>query len=226
MRDYRRIYRWFYDNVHSVYYDLLMKWCYLPLGGELKCRNDMISDVVLSGNEKILDMCCGTGGTTFAIAERAPENCDIIGMDMSKGQLERAIKKNNFNNVHFELQDIRRTGADPEIYDKVFISHSLHEMVRKDRYMALREARRILKPNGTLVVLELDRPDSIFLRMFTGLWFFYWLPFNFETPTRRDMLKHGLEHEVKESGFSDVRKIPKCNGILQVVLGLKTKTFN
>jgi SAM-dependent methyltransferase len=121
--------------------------------------------------------------------------------------------------VKFIEQDVRKTNYPDEHFDKVFITHSLHEMPRKDRYKVLAEARRILKAGGTLVILELDRPNSFLLRILAGLWFFYWLPFNFETPTRRDMIKHGLKKEVLDSGFVDVRKIPKFKGMLQVVIG-------
>ena len=50
---------------------------------------------------------------------------------------------------------------------------------------------------------------------------FYWLPFNPETPTRRDMLKHGLAEEVRMAGFTDVVRTTLFGGALQVVIGRK-----
>ena len=85
----------------------------------------------------------------------------------------------------------------------------------------LAEAKRLLKEKGRVVVLELDELESLWIRLFIGFWFFYWLPFNFETPTRRDMLKHGLTNEVAEAGFKNIRKISKYRGVLQVVQGDK-----
>lgn len=195
----------------------------MPLGGPNNCRREMISDIDISKNDRILDMCCGTGGITFSIARKAPDSCDIIGMDISKGQLEHAKRKNEFCNVSFVEKDVRQTGADPNTFDKVFITHSLHEMNRNDRCVVLSEAMRILKPDAKVVILELDRPDSPLLRSLAWFWFFYWLPFNFETPTRKDLLEHGLEREVKETGFSSVKKISKYKGMMQVVIGRKPK---
>jgi demethylmenaquinone methyltransferase/2-methoxy-6-polyprenyl-1,4-benzoquinol methylase len=223
MSKYRRGYIWFYDNIQSIYYDLLMKWCYLPFGGEFRIRNEMISEIEFFENEKILDMCSGTGGTTFTIARKATDSCHIIGMDISGGQLEKAIKKNDLKNVVFDQKDVRITGVISDHFDKVFIGHSLHEMNRKDRYEVLSESLRILKPDGLLVVLELDKPESLILRLFIWFWFFYWLPFNFETPTRKDMLKHGLEKEISETGYSNVKKISKYRGIMQVIVSKKPK---
>ena len=51
-----------------------------------------------------------------------------------------------------------------------------------------------------------------------GFWAFYWLPGNFETPTRRDMLKHGVVNEVKEAGLSNVRKYSSYKGAFQTVI--------
>ena len=51
-----------------------------------------------------------------------------------------------------------------------------------------------------------------------------WLPFNFETPTRKDMFEHGLTKEVEEVGFQNVSKISKFKGVFQVVCG--EKPFN
>jgi demethylmenaquinone methyltransferase/2-methoxy-6-polyprenyl-1,4-benzoquinol methylase len=217
----RKSYKWFYDNIWCHYYDLLMKYCFLPFGGERKCRDRVIAHVDFSPEEEILDMCCGTGGATFAIARRAGARSEITGMDLSSGQIRVAKKKNRFDNVRFIEGDVASTGLEDRHFDKVFIAHALHEMAREVRLKALVEAKRVLKERGGVVVVELDNPENIFLRLFAAFWFFYWLPFNFETSTRRDMLRHGLVNEVGEAGFKNVRKISKHRGVLQVVEGKK-----
>ena len=215
----RKPYKWFYDNIHSRYYDLAMKWCYLPFGGEEKCRSELIAHVDLSCGEKILDMCCGTGGATFVIAHKAGETTEIVGMDLSSGQIRVANKKGYHDNVRFIEGDVTSTFFEDGHFDKVFITHALHEMPREIRRKVLAETRRILKEKGKVIVLEVDNPESFLLRLFIGFWFFYWLPFNFETPTRRDMLKCGLANEVKEAGFKNVRKISRHRGVFQIVEG-------
>ena len=217
----KKTYKWFYDNVQSRYYNLLMKYCFMPFGGEVKCRSELIESVDLSENERILDMCCGTGGATHAIARKAAPSCRITGMDLSSGQIRIARRSSDLNNVEFVEGDVSATGFEDGRFDKVFITHALHEMWRVDRMKVLREARRILRADGEVIILELDDPESFLVRFFVGLWFFYWLPFNFETPTRRDMLKHGLANEVIEEGFRNVRKISKHRGVFQIVVGEK-----
>ncbi len=106
-------------------------------------------------------------------------------------------------------------------FDKVFVTHMIHEMPRATRLALLREARRLLRDGGELIVLELDNPESLLLRAFIWFWWFYWLPFNFETPTRKDMLRRGLAEEVREAGFEEMRKASFARGAFQVVRGRK-----
>ena len=73
----RKWYKWFYDNIQSHYYNLLIKWCFLPFGGEEKCRRELIASVNFLPEDKILDMCCGTGGVTFTIAKKAGKGSRI-----------------------------------------------------------------------------------------------------------------------------------------------------
>jgi len=217
----KKTYKWFYDNVQSRYYNLLMKYCFLPFGGEEACRAGLIDHTDFSPHERILDMCCGTGGATYAISRKAAGTCTITGMDLSSGQIRVAKRGSGFGNVEFVEGDVSVTRFENRYFDKVFITHALHEMWRSDRLKVLNEAKRVLKDNGKVVVLELDRPKSFPVRFFVGLWFFYWLPFNFETPTRRDMLRYGLENEVTEVGFRNVTKVSKHRGVFQIVIGEK-----
>ncbi len=225
----RKSYKWFYDNIQSRYYNLAMKWCFLPFGREKRCRRRLIEPISLKKGDKILDMCCGTGGATFAVAEKAGDGTEITGMDLSRGQIkiaQRRIKKLattrvNFNNVKFIEGDVTKTCFKDTYFDKVFITHALHETREEERLDTLREAKRVLKEQGRVIVLEVDHPKNFFIRVFIGFWFFYWLPLNFETPTRKDMLRHGLENEVKRAGFRNIRKTSSYQGILQVVEGDK-----
>lgn len=106
-------------------------------------------------------------------------------------------------------------------FDKVFVTHMIHEMPGAGRLRTLTEARPLPRDGGELIVLELDNPESLLLRAFIWFWWFYWLPFNFETPTRKDMLRRGLAGEVAEAGFEEVRKSSFARGAFQVVRGRK-----
>ncbi|MEW6093762.1 MAG: class I SAM-dependent methyltransferase [Chloroflexota bacterium] len=213
-------YQWFYDHLHSHYYDLLMRWCFLPFGGEEKFRKGLIAHINFSPGDKILDMCCGTGSVTFIAAQMAGVKSEVIGMDLSSGQLGIARKRNHLSNVRFLEGNVTATGFESGYFNKVFITHALHEMRREIRLKVLAEARRVLREGGEVIILELDNPENLLVRLLIGFWFFYWLPFNFETPTRKDMFKQGLTKEVEEVGFKHIIRLPKYRGVFQVIHGI------
>jgi demethylmenaquinone methyltransferase/2-methoxy-6-polyprenyl-1,4-benzoquinol methylase len=229
----RKMYRWFYDHVHSRYYDGLMRWCFLPFGGERRCRQRLLSAVRWPAGERILELCCGTGGTTRSIVaaagRRSPsghqENfvvpCTLFGLDLSAELLRHAARKRDLAYVILVVGDAARVCFPAESFDKVIITHALHEMMHAQRLRVLGEAYRLLRDGGDVVILELDRPAGWLWRQFVALWWFYWLPFNFETPTRRDMIKIGLTNEVAATGFQQVRKTSYGRGALQTVRGRK-----
>lgn len=217
----RKTYKWFYDHVGSRYYNLLIRWCFLPLGGEAKCREALIAPVEFRPEERILDMCCGTGGSTYSILRKTGDRSWIAGMDLSSGQVRVATKHPELTGVRFVEGDAARTPFRDRCFDKVFITHALHEMPREIRRNVLLEARRILADNGTLIILELDTPPRLLVRLLMWFWAFYWLPFNFETPTRRDMLEHGLTNEVREAGFKQITRASHRGGMFQTVQAVK-----
>jgi demethylmenaquinone methyltransferase/2-methoxy-6-polyprenyl-1,4-benzoquinol methylase len=214
-------YRRFYDRVVCHYYDALIRWCFAPFGGERRIRQRLLDPVSFGAGELILDLCCGTGSATQAIAAATGETARVIGMDLSLGQVRRAHGKLYSADTRLLVADAAATSFHDAQFDKVLITHALHEMPRSARLAVLTEARRVLKPGGELVVLELDHPDSLLLRAFVWFWFFYWLPLNFETPTRRDMLRHGLANEVAEAGFHSVTRTRLAGGVFQTVCGRK-----
>jgi demethylmenaquinone methyltransferase/2-methoxy-6-polyprenyl-1,4-benzoquinol methylase len=221
MRIGREAYRWFYDHIACHYYDLLLAWCFAPFGGVRRLRQRLLEPVSFRAGDLILDLCCGTGGATHAIASAGGEQARVIGLDLSAGQVRRAQAKPHPPNTRFLVGDGAASPFRDALFDKVFVTHALHEMPRSARLVVLAEARRLLKPGGELVVLELDHPDSLLVRAFIGLWFFYWLPLNFETPTRKDMLRHGLANEVAEAGFSSVTVTRIGRGVFQTVCARK-----
>lgn len=217
----KETYRWFYDRIGCRRYNFAIKFFFLPFGGERRCRMELLSPVRFSNEARILDMCCGTGGATLAIARKAPANAEIIGIDLSPGQIAVANSSSECDNIRFMVLDAVSTGFDDDTFDKVFITHALHEMHWDDRLRVLSEAKRVLRADGELVVLEVDKPESLVIQLLAGIYFLYWLPFNFETPTRRDMFRHGVKTEVVDAGFRDVRKTSKYSGVFQVVQGVK-----
>ena len=125
----------------------------------------------------------------------------ITGVDLGRGQLARARKKNRDARVTFILKDAARTQLPGASFDRVLIGLALHEMTRSTRLAVLREARRICTPEGRVAAIEHGRPTTYVSRLFRWLWWFFWIPGNPEVPTSRDLQERGLDNEMRECGL-------------------------
>jgi ubiquinone/menaquinone biosynthesis C-methylase UbiE len=106
----------------------------------------------------------------------------------------------------------------PDAYfHRVVISGALHEMPRSVRMKVLSEARRVMKLEGRIVVVEQHRPA----KPWKVLMFDVMERFNLEYPTYRDLLNCGLAGEVEQSGFRITRKDTICPEFFEILMGEK-----
>lgn len=125
-----------------------------------------INQLICDENVSALDMCCGTLSNTIPIA-KSNKTAKFIGIDISKQMLQVAhnkIVKNHLNNVLIKEMDATDTPFQSDRFDYVIIGLVLHEMSPLLRKRILKEAYRVLKTNGSLIVLEWEKPASFFQR--------------------------------------------------------------
>jgi len=189
----------------SPLYDLFVAWAALPIGGERKLRRNIATWLEARDEDEVLSLCCGTGATDRALLELAP-GTRITGIDMGRAQLWQARRKDSTGQITYRLANASATGLESEAFDRILLVGALHEMPRDLRGEVLKEARRLIRRDGHLLVFEPCRTEtrkSAFLR---SLALFLWVPGNPETKTTRDLLKHGLDTEVREAGFEPLRR--------------------
>ena len=105
----------------------------------------------IKGNERILDCGCGIGGTIKQIALLHP-NTEIHGINISDKQIEMAKELNSSNDSILSVQDYTNTSYEDNTFDVVYFCESI---CYSDYKKAIKEAHRILKPNGTLYIKDL-----------------------------------------------------------------------
>lgn len=115
-------------------------------------------------NEKILDVPCGTGEfcTLFA-----PES--YYGLDISINYIAFAKKKYTHR---FFCTDAKQTGFDNDYFDNILTLGLLHHLDDSSASLVLKEARRVLKPSGKLLLIEDIPPNgkrSTFTKVLQGL---------------------------------------------------------
>jgi ubiquinone/menaquinone biosynthesis C-methylase UbiE len=96
---------------------------------------------------RILDLGCGTGRFSQALASYF--RAEVVGIDPSTKMLERAIEKKH-HSVEYRLGSGEAIPLPPGSVDMVFMSMSFHHF--RDRSLAARECRRVLRDRGVVLV--------------------------------------------------------------------------
>lgn len=114
-----------------------------------------LNAVPLNGNEKILDIGCGTGPLEVALLHRHP-GVNILGIDLSREMLERAQQKlKNHPKVRLIEGDFVTTELGEQNFDVAFCLSNLHYFPKPQAIFEKTE--RLLKNGGTLVVIDWNR---------------------------------------------------------------------
>ncbi len=189
----------------SPLYDLFVAWATLPMGGERKLRRNIACWLEARSDDKVLSLCCGTGTTDRALLELVP-SVQITGIDLGRAQLSRARHKDTTGRIVYRLDNAAETGLDSETFNRVMLVGALHEMPRGLREKVLREAQRVTRSDGYLLVFEPCRTETRWSAFFRSVVLFLWVPGNPETKTTLDLIAHGLDTELREAGFEPVRR--------------------
>ncbi len=126
---------------------------------------------------RVLDVACGTGDFSIAIA-KAVKKGEVIGVDISKEMLEvmrQKVLKNKLESmISQEMGDGEALRFPEGSFDRVVNAFGIRNFENSEK--GLREALRVLKPGGRLVILELSRPQNKIIRWFYDLYFLHVLP--------------------------------------------------
>ena len=121
--------------------------------------NHIIKKLDIKPGQKILDVGCGWGGMAFEIAKQ--KNCEVVGISLSKNQINYCKKKAKElgldNQVQFELIDYREIKGN---FNRIY-SVGMFEHVGKKFYKTFfKSMNRLLKNDGIFLLHTIGSVDA------------------------------------------------------------------
>ena len=118
---------------------------------------------------RALDLACGTGSVTRALADRAGPSGYVVGVDFSSEMLN-AAKTRPLSNGEYRLGDATRIeGIESGAFDSVSIAYGARNIPDLDALFS--EMARAARPGGVVTCMEITRPTGRIFSAIFGLWF-------------------------------------------------------
>ena len=151
----------------------------MSLGVDRTWRKKAVAEIVDGTPQKILDVACGTGDSTIAIAKAAAEGSRVTGADISEGMMalvgEKAEKAGVRDRIDLKVADGEALPFPEWTFNRVTCAFGIRNFENKEA--GLREFRRVLAPKGKVVILELSVPQNRVMRWLYDIYFMHIMPF-------------------------------------------------
>lgn len=120
------------------------------------------SDTAYPADSLVLEAGCGVGAQTITLASNSPQ-ANFVSIDISRDSLDSARKSAEMMglpNIAFQQADIFNLPFPDSSFDHVFVCFVLEHLANPDK--ALEQLKRVLKPDGSITVIEGDHGSSYF----------------------------------------------------------------
>ena len=130
-----------YYNQYAIFYDI----------GEFVRRGTRFEAFEISGwkeGDSVLDLCTGTGELALTFASRGAY---VVGTDIARGMLRRALFKGRKHKTHWIEMDATQLAFADNAFDISLLSLALHHMPYDVQLRVLRELRRVTRKKVVLI---------------------------------------------------------------------------
>ena len=143
----------------------------MSLGSGLWYRRRCLQNRGLRPGMRLLDVATGTGQVARAAVRILDDPRAVVGVDPSAGMLREARRTLAAPLVQGQVEELPFESAR---FDMLTIGYALRHATDLD--VAFRECRRVLKPGGRILILEISRPPSRLQRQVVRLYLTRVLP--------------------------------------------------
>ena len=132
----------------------------ISFGIDVSWRKKVVKIVSNNDPQSILDIATGTGDLALMMSKLKPKR--IVGLDISEGMLavgkQKIAKAELSDTIEMIVGDSEDMPFKDNTFDAITVSFGVRNFANLDR--GLTEIRRVLKPTGTLVILETSNPTK------------------------------------------------------------------
>ncbi len=220
-----------FDKI-SGNYDGLNRLIYF--GIDIKWRKKVVAILKNKHPEIILDIATGTGDLAINLTETGASK--IIGLDISPGMLEIGKKKISdkklTQTIEMVVGDSENLPFEANTFDAITVAFGVRNFETLEK--GLEEIYRVLKPNGTFVVLETSVPTKTPYKQGYGFYTKYILPKIGSLFSKDDsayaylsksasVFPHGeaFNNILHKIGFIDVVNKPQTFGVASIYVATK-----
>ena len=186
----------------------------------------------LSPGESALDVATGTGDLAFELAARVGPGGEVVGIDFAEKMLELARAKTAQHpgiRVRFESGNALALAYPDGAFDAATVGFGARNF--SDLQRGLSEMRRVVRPGGRVVILEITTPRRPPLSTFFDLWFdravpalgrivdseaYSYLP----SSVKRFPAPEQLAARMWEAGLREIRYVLTAGGIIALHVGV------
>ena len=220
-----------FDNI-SANYDSLNR--VISLGIDKSWRKKVIKKVIDHQPDTVLDVATGTGDLIIALGKSSAS--ELIGLDISKGMLktgEEKIKAKGLQDrILMQQGDAEAIPYADDHFDAITVAFGVRNF--EDLEKGLTEMNRVLKPGGSLVILETAVPTQFPFKQFYKLYSNNILPligklFSKDKSAYRYLSEsasvfpygEAFNNILMKSGFKDVKDKPQTFGVASIYTATK-----
>ncbi|WP_028309596.1 demethylmenaquinone methyltransferase [Desulfitibacter alkalitolerans] len=169
------------EYVHSIFstiapkYDLLNT--VLSFNRDKVWRKITVDKTGLSEGNRGIDVCCGTGELAFEQAKRVGSKGEVVGVDFCEEMLAIALEKTPEkykNNIRWLKGDATNLPLPDNEFDGATIGFALRNVPSIEK--TIKEMKRVVKPGGKVVSLELAKPSAPVFKQLYYLYFNHLVP--------------------------------------------------
>ncbi len=130
------------------------------LMGTASVHRQLVEQADLRPGQRVLEVGCGTGSLTTLVKALHPA-VEVVGLDPDPNALERARHKATRKGVSIVLEqgfsdDLHHPD---DAFDRVLSALMFHHLGRDEKARCMQEIRRVLRPGGSLHLVDLGGHD-------------------------------------------------------------------